>query len=94
MVARRLVDEAVVPTIHRLGPYRFFFYANENAASNEPPHVHVSSAGGGAVFWLTPVALRDSWAYTPHEVERIRRVVTGQRGMFLRRWHEFFDHPS
>ena len=27
-----------VPTILRVGPYRFFFFSNEN---NEPAHIHV-----------------------------------------------------
>ena len=92
MYARRMFNEACVPTIHRLGPYRFFFYSNENAATDEPPHVHVMSADGGAVFWLSPVSVREAWGYTPKEVERIRRIVTGSREMMLRRWHDFFDH--
>jgi hypothetical protein len=83
-----------VPTIHRLGPYRFFFYANENLATREPPHVHVTSADGEAVFWLEPVSVREARGYTPREIDRIRRIVTGSREMLLRRWHEFFDQAS
>lgn len=83
-----------MPTIHRLGPYRFLFYSNENRASREPPHIHVISADGEADFWLSPVSLRRAWRYTPREIERIRRIVTGSREMLLRRWNEFFDHPS
>ena len=82
-----------MPTIHRLGPYRFFFYANENLESGEPPHIHVTSAKGAAVFWLSPVSVRETSGYTPREIERIRRVVIGSREMMLRRWHEFFDRP-
>jgi uncharacterized protein DUF4160 len=84
--------EACVPTIHRLGPYRFFFYANENLSSGEPPHVHVVSPEGSASFWLSPVSVRGAWGYTPREIERIRRIITGSRAMLLRRWDEFFDH--
>jgi uncharacterized protein YcbX len=83
---------AAVPTIHRLGPYRFFFYSDENRETREPPHVHVRSSDGIATFWLSPVSLRDAQAYTPREIERIRRIVIGSREMMLRRWHEFFDH--
>ena len=57
----------------------------------EPPHVHVWSGNGSAVFWLSPVGLRDAHGYNPHEVERIRRIVVGSREVMLRRWHEFFD---
>ena len=35
---------SVVPTVLRIGGYRFFFYANEN---NEPRHIHVQSAHTG-----------------------------------------------
>ncbi len=83
-----------MPTIHPPGPYRSFIYSNLNRATHEPPHVHVASPRGRAVFWLSPVSLRDAWGYTPREVERIRRIVTGSREMMLRRWHEFFDHTS
>ncbi len=80
-----------MPVIHRLGPYSFHFYSDENRETFEPPHVHVRSANGTAVFWLAPVSLRDVQGYTPREIERIRRIVVGSRDMMLRRWHEFFD---
>ena len=83
-----------MPTVHRFGPYRFYFYSEENQASFEAPHIHVASGPGRAVFWLEPVSLRSSWGYTPFEVERIRRIVVGSRESLLRSWNEFFDHPS
>ena len=42
-----------MPVIHRLGPYRFFFFSDENRETFEPPHVHVLSGNGSAVFWLS-----------------------------------------
>lgn len=90
MDTRRSFGEVRVPTIHRFGPYRFFFWSHENRATNEPPHIHVRSADGEAVFWLAPVAMRDYWGYTPREVERIRRLVTTHRVALMRQWHEFF----
>ena len=44
-----------MPTVDRIGPYRFFFFANEG---NEPPHVHVQRGRALAKFWLQPVANR------------------------------------
>ncbi|WP_439481025.1 DUF4160 domain-containing protein [Cyclobacterium plantarum] len=41
-----------MPTVLRIGPYRFFFFSNEG---NEPPHIHVESGEGHAKFWLEPV---------------------------------------
>ena len=80
-----------MPTVHRLGPYRFYFFSEENDASHEPPHIHVRSGGGVASFWLSPVRTRDFQGYNPVEVERIRRIVEANRDLLLRRWHEFFD---
>ena len=51
-----------MPTVHRFGPYRFYFYAHENREAFEPPHVHVRSANGSAAYWLEPVSLRDARA--------------------------------
>lgn len=79
-----------MPVVHRFGPYRFRFWSNENRATREPPHVHVFSATGSASFWLSPVELRASWGYTPHEVARIRRLVMAHREELLRRWNDFF----
>jgi hypothetical protein len=80
-----------VRTVHRFGPYRFYFWSHENRATREPPHIHIVSADGEASFWLSPVSLREAWGYTPREVERIRRIVTTHRAQLLRQWNDFFD---
>jgi hypothetical protein len=36
-----------MPTVLRLGPYRFFFYAGD---ADEPPHVHVERDKDKAKF--------------------------------------------
>jgi hypothetical protein len=41
-----------MPTVLRVGPFRFFFYAGDGA---EPPHVHVERDDSEAKFWLDPV---------------------------------------
>ncbi len=38
-----------MPTIYRVGPYRVYFFAHENQATREPPHVHVRSGNGFAI---------------------------------------------
>lgn len=80
-----------MPTVYRFGPYRFFFWANENAETREPPHIHVRSGDRHATLWLSPVGLRHSWGYTPAEINRIQQLVVAHRAELLRRWHEFFD---
>src|SRR5688572_3522127 len=51
----RVVElEWSMPTVARIGPYRFFFYGNEGT---EPPHIHVQRERRLAKFWLDPVLL-------------------------------------
>ena len=83
-----------VPTVHRFGPYRFFFYSQENRASFEAPHIHITSSDGQVVFWLAPVSLRVNRGYTPREIERLRRIVIANRELLLRSWNGFFDQPA
>jgi hypothetical protein len=82
MASRWRHPEVGVPTVHRFGPYRFWFFSHENRGTNEPAHIHVESGNGWAIFWLHPVSLRDYRGYTPREVERIRRIVTANRNAF------------
>jgi hypothetical protein len=49
---RRIKQLIRVPTILRLGPYRFLFYS---VAGEEPSHVHVEQERNGAKFWIKPV---------------------------------------
>ena len=94
MAARRPIREVGVPTVHRFGPYRLWFFSDENQATNEPEHIHVESGNGWAIFWLRPVSVRDHRGYNPRELHRIRRIVTANREQLLRQWHEFFGKPS
>ena len=49
-----------MPTVLRVGPYRFFFYAGNGG---EPPHVHVELDDSEAKIWLDPVRLERSAAF-------------------------------
>jgi hypothetical protein len=44
-----------MPTVLRVGPYRFFCYAGDRG---ESPHVHVERNGKIAKFWLDPIRLQ------------------------------------
>jgi hypothetical protein len=76
-----------MPTILRVGPYRFFFYASDRA---EPVHVHVESGAGTAKFWLNPVRLHASRGFNRHQLSRLQRIVVEQRDQFVRAWHAYF----
>lgn len=76
-----------MPTVARIGPYRFFFFANEGL---EPAHIHVQRERSLAKFWLRPVALASSTGFAAHEIRRIERLVEENRDRFEEAWHEFF----
>ena len=87
MGPRRTFREVGVPTVLRFGPYRFHFHSREH----DPPHVHVESVGGRAVFVLVPIKLHESRGYTRRELRQIGAIVGIHRNTFLRRWHEHFE---
>jgi len=76
-----------LPTVLRIGPYRFFFFSNEG---DEPPHVHVQRDRALAKFWLEPVALVHSSNFPAHELGTVQNHVTEHRAKLLAAWHEYF----
>lgn len=56
-----------MPTILRVGPYRFFFYSGDG---DEPPHIHVERNNNVAKFWLTPVRLQNSGGFSQSGIAR------------------------
>ena len=76
-----------MPTLAIIGPYRFFFYANE---SQEPAHLHVEAAEKKAKFWLKPVALASNKKFRSHELAEIEALVNEHAERFLEDWHVFF----
>lgn len=76
-----------MPTVARIGPYRFFFFGNERL---EPPHIHVQRDGRLAKFWLRPLALASASGFAGHELRRLHRIVEENRNHFEEAWHEFF----
>ena len=79
-----------MPTVLRVGAYRFFFYS---ADSEEPPHVHVEREVNKAKFWLDPVRLESNWGFGRVEIRRIQRRVEENAALLLRSWNEFFEQP-
>jgi len=77
-----------MPTILRIGPFRFFFYSNEN---NEPAHIHIQQDKMLAKFWLIPTALASSTRFSPKELRKIESIVIENREIFLEAWNEHFS---
>ena len=77
-----------MPTVLRVGPLRFFFYAGDGA---EPPHIHVERDDSEAKFWLDPVRLERSHSFRRKEINRIRGLVEDYREQLLENLNEFFS---
>lgn len=79
-----------MPVVLRVGPYRFYFFSNENQMSGEAPHIHVDSSRGYAEYWLVPISCRYHAGYNRAELGKIERIVEAHRFFLLEKWHEFF----
>ena len=77
-----------MPTVMRIGPYRFFFYSNERG---EPAHIHVLRERALAKFWLEPVALAKSKHFAAHELNAIRQHVEDNVQELLEAWNEHLN---
>lgn len=61
-----------MPTVLRIGSFRFFFYSNEG---NEPPHIHVQEGNCLAKFWLDPVDLATSVRFDSHHLTKLQKLI-------------------
>jgi hypothetical protein len=77
-----------MPTVLRIGPYRFFFYAEEGT---EPPHVHIEAAERRAKYWIEPISRTKSDGFRSGELKEIEKIITANLDSFLREWYEFFS---
>ena len=77
-----------MPTVLRIGPYRFFFFAGD---VGEPEHIHVERDDCVVKFWLLLVRLSRSLGFGRSEILRIRRLVEENKAKLLEAWHEYFD---
>jgi hypothetical protein len=73
-----------MPTVLRLGPYRFYFYSHE---PNEPAHVHVDRDDLSAKFWLQPAAVARNFGFPAHELWRLQDLVAEHQQALVEAWH-------
>lgn len=76
-----------MPTVLRVGPYRFFFYSGDR---DEPVHVHVERDDNVAKFWLDPVRLQTSGGFNAAELRRIQRIIDENQNTLREAWNEYF----
>ena len=77
-----------MPTVLRVGPYRFFFYAGDE---NEPVHIHVERDDNVAKFWLQPIRLQNNGGFRPREINRIQKHIEDNYELLLGKWNEYFS---
>jgi len=75
-----------MPTILRVGPYRFHFYSRE---LNEPPHVHIERDESEAKFWLEPVSLARNYGFPSRELNKLAQLVEARKNQLNQAWIEF-----
>jgi hypothetical protein len=68
-----------MPTVLRIGSFRFYFFSNER---EEPPHIHVKAAENQAKFWLNPRQLASNYAFSSRELNELERFDRAKRVVF------------
>ncbi|MFQ6030430.1 MAG: DUF4160 domain-containing protein [Dehalococcoidia bacterium] len=76
-----------MPTVLRVGPYRFFFYAGDR---DEPQHVHIERDDRIAKFWLDPIRLQRSGGFSRNEIARIQRLILENHSQIVEAWNVYF----
>jgi hypothetical protein len=77
-----------MPTLLRIGAFRFYFYSHE---PNEPPHVHVDRGDATIKIWLDSLEVAKSRGFRAHEIGGIVTMVADHRDQFVEAWHGYFD---
>jgi len=74
-----------MPTVLRVGRYRFHFFSNEGL---EPPHIHVKTGSDQAKFWLDPIGLAANYGFRAHELNEIERIIEQYQTELIGAWNE------
>jgi hypothetical protein len=76
-----------MPTVLRVGRFRFFFYSNEGS---EPPHIHVQAGEQQAKFWLDPIELVANYGFRGSELREVQTIIVAYHQAILEAWNDFF----
>jgi hypothetical protein len=76
-----------MPTVLKIGSYRFFFYASDK---DEPLHVHIESGDKIAKFWLDPIRLQSSGGFNRIEISKLHKIIGENHLRLLEAWNEYF----
>jgi hypothetical protein len=76
-----------MPTVLRIGPYRFYFFSHE---PYEPMHVHVDREKFTAKFWLEPIQLAKNIGFKAEEINKIEKMVRENELKIKEAWNGYF----
>ena len=77
-----------MPTVLRVGRYRFHFFSNEGQESS---HIHVKAGGDQAKFWLEPIELAANYGFKGHELNEIEKIIKENQTLLIEAWYEHFS---
>mgnify|MGYP001769437532 CR=1 FL=1 len=77
-----------MPTVFKIGPYRFFFYSGDR---DEPVHIHVEREDNVAKFWLDPVRLQRSGGFRAGEINELQKKIQDNQEQIIEAWNEYFN---
>ncbi len=77
-----------MPTLLRVGGYRFFCYAGDR---DEPPHIHIERDADQAKFWLSPIRLQKNKGFSRTEINYIQKLIQEHQEQLLAGWNDFFN---
>ncbi|MCL1473512.1 DUF4160 domain-containing protein [Argonema antarcticum] len=80
-----------MPTVLRIGAYRFYFYSHE---PNEPPHIHIDRDDSSAKFWLEPVSLANNIGFSAKELRKLQLMVQENQIRLVEAWYGYFGDSS
>jgi len=76
-----------MPTVLRVGPYRFHFCSDEG---QEPAHDHVRTPDGECKFWLEPsIGLARNQGVGSNSLRRIERLIFENADKFREAFNEY-----
>ena len=73
-----------MPTVLRVGPYRFFFYSYD---LGERMHIHVICGQNEAKFWLDDVTLAKNLGMAENDLRTVQKLVVEHRELLIHEWN-------
>jgi hypothetical protein len=80
-----------MPTVMKLGSYRFHFYSDEG---REPVHIYVETPDGECKFWLDPIRLAGNKGVSPEVIRKIERIVFEYSTFLEDKFYEYFNRQK